>query len=166
MSKKAAILIIIVALLSAGAFLMLNGTQATVQVETALNSLLSCTLEEAEKFDAALAPKLPAEGTGISSQGDELDALLAERYGDSMTEDCIYKLAANRTFYRSVKLAKDNNCDIQMSELKLSAESGDKNTFGFSAVLTANGAVVDSVSGTVRMTTVNSQWKADLISIN
>lgn len=166
MSKKTAILIIIVALLSAGAFLMLNGTQATVQVETALNSLLSCTMEEAEKFDAALTPKLPAEGTGISSQGDELDALLAERYGDSMTEDCIYKLAANRTFYRSVKLAKANNCDILMSELKLTAEGGDKNTFGFSAVLTANGAVVDSVSGTVRMTTVNSQWKADLITIN
>ena len=166
MSKKAAILIIIVALLSAGVFLMLNGTQATVQVETALNSLLSCTMEEAEKFDAALAPTSSTEGTGISSQGDALDALLAERYSDSMTEDCINKLAANRTFYRSVKLAKDNNCDIQISELKLSAESGDKNTFGFSAVLTANGAVVDSVSGTVRMTTVNSQWKADLITIN
>ena len=165
MTKKSAILIAIVALIAVATLLLQSGSKAVFQAEIAINSLLSCTVEEAEKFDAVLAPKLPTEGVGISSQGDELSAYLAERFGESMTEDCIEKLAANRTFYRSVKLAKDNNCDIVMSELKLSAESGNKNTFDFSAVLLANGKEIETVSGSVRMVNTN-EWKADLITIN
>lgn len=166
MTKKTAILIIIVAAIAAATLLLLNGSQASVQAEEALNSLLSCTMEDAAKFDAALTPKLSSQEPGISSQGDELSALLAERYGDSMTDNCINKLAANRTFYRSVKLAKNYNSDILMSELKLTAESGNKNTFGFSAVLLANGAVVDNISGFVQMVNDSSGWKVDLITIN
>ncbi len=166
MTKKTAILIIIVAAIAAAALLLLNGSNASVQAEQALNSLLSCTMEDVEKFDAVLAPKLPSESVGISSQGGDLSAYLAERFGDSMSDSCIEKLAANRTFYRSVKLAKANNCDIIMSELKLTAESGNKNTFDFSAILLANGAVVDNISGSVRMVNDSSGWKADLITIN
>ena len=165
MTKKSAILIVIVAVIAVATLLLQSGSKAVFQAEIAINSLLSCSLEDAEKFDAALAPKLPADEPGIQSAGDALTVYLTERYGESMTDDCIEKLAANRTFYRSVKLAKDQNCDIVMSELKLSAESGNKNTFDFSAVLLANGKEVETVSGSVRMVNTN-EWKADLITIN
>ena len=83
-----------------------------------------------------------------------------------MTDNCIEKLAANRTFYHSVKLAKENNCDILMSDLKLSAKGGSEDALSFSAILTANGSEVESISGSVRMVKGATEWKADLITIN
>ena len=166
MSKKTALLIITAALFAIAMILMQNGSRATVQAEKALNSLLSCTLEDVEKLDAALTPQLPSSEPGISSQGAELSAYLAEHFGESMTDNCIEKLAANRTFYRSAKLAKANNCDILMSELKLSARGGSEDTLSFSAVLTANGSTVERISGSVRMVNEATEWKADLITID
>lgn len=166
MSKKAALLITVAALFAVALLLLQTGSSATFQAENALNSLLSCTMADAEKFDAALAPQLPAQTEGISSQGDALSAYLAERYSESMTEACIEKLAANRTFYRSVKLAKENNCDIQMGKLELSARGGSENILNFSTVLLANGTEIESISGSVRMVQEKGEWKADLITIN
>lgn len=142
-------------------------SSSETQAESALITLLSCTQEQAASIDAALTPQISAESEpGISSGDDRLEVLLTEQYSPYMTDICIQKLLQNRTFYKSVSLAKKHTSDIILSELSLSQRSGSADVYNIRAVLKdSNSQQVAAVSGSISMQKDGSIWKASDITL-
>lgn len=136
------------------------------QAQAALTKLLSCTLQQADELDAALSPEVPPDaGPGIQEAGSGLEEYLAAQFGDSMTEECINMLTANRTYYRSASFARQFNSDIVVDKLDVTKRSDGQSLYGVSAELKASSddAAVATAFGTITMEKTETGWKASKI---
>lgn len=137
------------------------------QSRAALEQLFSCTLQQADEFDAAteiteVSIELAEDrGTGLTQDDGRLRDYLVEQFGGSMTNACIEELAMNRTFYQSIALAKQYNSDIEAGEVELKKCSGEQECYTFSAELkTSAGDSVATAQGKISMKKDEAEWKA------
>lgn len=140
------------------------------QAKTALNQLISCTLQQAEEFDAAIiqsATEAVADSeTGLIQSDEKLRDYLEKRFGNSMTNACIEELAMSRTFYKSIALAKSLNIDIKASEIELTKRSDQQECYNFSTeIKTSAGDGVATAWGTISMEKDGTKWKASKITL-
>lgn len=166
------ILVIAVIVIAAVGY-KIRGGDSKQQSEKALNQLLSCTLQQAEDFEAAAAASLASAEAeadrkiGLTQVDDQLRDYLEIQFGDSMTEECIEDLAMNRTFYRSIALAKDFHSDIDSDKVTLTKRSGEGECYTFSAeIKTAAGNPAANANGTIFMIKDGGDWKASRITLN
>ena len=105
------------------------------QAHTALDQLLSCTLQQADDIEAAIDEdllKVTADSEiGLIQGGEALMDFFTEKFSDSMTDECIERLAMGRAIYKSVALAKNLNSDIKADKIELTERSGEKESFNF-----------------------------------
>lgn len=137
------------------------------QAANILEQFLSCTQEQADLIDRALSPDASFESEpGISPLQNSIELFFQENYSALMTESCIEKLLQNRTFYKSVSLCKQHNCNIQVSELSLKERKSSANIYDFHAVLKSyDGNELAYVFGSISMKEVDSTWKAADITL-
>lgn len=139
--------------------------------QAALELLLSCTMEQAEDFDAAMSTAFaePTEngGIGLTAGNDsELMEYFAKRFDGSMTDACIEDLTMSRMIYRSAALAKDSGSDVSTDDVKLTKRPGEEECYDFSAELkTSAGNPAAKASGTVWMEKDGAEWKASHITL-
>lgn len=140
------------------------------QSQIVLNQLLSCSLQQAEDFDAAVVLSSVEAATdsemGLVQSDGKLKAYLIERFGDFMTDSCIEELAMSRTFYRSITLAKKFSSDIKTGEVELKKRSGEQECYTFSvSIKTSGGNTVATAHGTISMKKDGGKWKASQITL-
>ena len=163
------ILILVIAVLAAGYGQKDSGPKQRSQA--ALELLLSCTMEQAEDFDAAMSTAFaePTESSGIgltAGNDGELMEYFAKRFDGSMTDACIEDLTMSRMIYRSAALAKDYSSDIDAGNIELTKYSEKEECYDFSAELkTSAGNPAAKASGTVRMEKDGTEWKASHITL-
>lgn len=163
------ILILVIAVPAAGCGQKDGGPKQRSQA--ALELLLSCTMEQAEDFDAAMSTAFaePTEngGIGLTAGNDgELMEYFAKRFDGSMTDACIEDLTMSRMIYRSAALAKDSGSDVSTDDVKLTKRPGEEECYDFSAELkTSAGDPAAKASGTVWMEKDGAEWKASHISL-
>lgn len=163
------ILILVIAVPAAGCGQKDSGPKQRSQA--ALELLLSCTMEQAEDFDAAMSTAFaePTEngGIGLTAGNDsELVEYFAKRFDGSMTDSCIEDLTMSRMIYRSAALAKDFGSDVSTGDVKLTKRPGEEECYDFSAELkTSAGDPAAKASGTVWMEKDGAEWKASHITL-
>ncbi len=163
------ILILVIAVPAAGCGQKDGGPKQRSQA--ALELLLSCTMEQAEDFDAAMSTAFaePTESSGIgltAGNDDELMEYFAKRFDGSMTDACIEYLTMSRMIYRSAALAKDSGSDVSTDDVKLTKRPGEEECYDFSAELkTSAGDPAAKASGTVWMEKDGAEWKASHITL-
>lgn len=163
------ILILVIAVPAAGCGQKDGGPKQRSQA--ALELLLSCTMEQAEDFDAAMSTAFaePTEngGIGLTAGNDsELVEYFAKRFDGSMTDACIEDLTMSRMIYRSAALAKDSGSDVSTDDVKLTKRPGEEECYDFSAELkTSAGDPAAKASGTVWMEKDGAEWKASHITL-
>ena len=86
------------------------GSGSEQSAQSALEHVLSCTVQEAADFETASeeikqAAEETGDETGIVSV-DGLETYFQGRFGDDLTEDCLNKMMADRTIAVSIKLAE------------------------------------------------------------
>ena len=141
------------------------------QAHTALDQLLSCTLQQADDIEAAIDEdllKVTADSEiGLIQGSEALMDFFTEKFSDSMTDECIERLAMGRAIYKSVALAKNLNSDIKADKIELTERSGEKESFNFLVeVKTSEGEYAGSASGSITMEQVGAEWKAFQITLN
>lgn len=141
------------------------------QAQIALAQLISCSLQQAEDFDAAVTlastEAVPDSEIGLAKSDGKLREYLIERFGDSMTDSCIEDLAMSRTFYRSITMAKNFSSDIKTGEIELKKCSGEQECYTFSAeIKTSAGNLAATAWGTILMKKDGRKWKASQITLN
>lgn len=147
-----------------------NDSGPQQQSQAALEQLLSCTLQQAEDFDAEFAlsseEAMANEEIGLTQDDGRLREYFLERFGDSMTDACIETLAASRTFYKSAALAKDLNSDIHVDEVELTKSSDEPECYQFSAVIkTSAGDPAAAANGMISMEKDGAERKASRITL-
>ena len=150
-----------------------NGGNPEEQARAALEQLLSCTLQQAEEFDAAaeitqasMESETDSE-PGLTQDDGRLWDYLIERFGGSMTDVCIEELAMNRTFYQSITLARQFDSDIEAGEIELAKCSGEQECYTFSAEIKASaGDSVAAAQGKISMKKDEEDWKAYHITVS
>ena len=147
-----------------------GGVGAERQSRAALMKLFSCTLQQAEDFDAEFAlsseEAMANEEIGLTQDDGRLREYFLERFGDSMTDACIETLAASRTFYKSAALAKDLNSDIHVDEVELTKSSDEPECYQFSAVIkTSAGDPAAAANGMISMEKDGAERKASRITL-
>lgn len=147
-----------------------GGSNAEQRSQLALEQLLSCTLQQAEEFDAAMARDFTEDaadvGAGLVQDDGRLRDYLAERFGDSMTDACIEDLTMSRAIYRSAALSKRLNSDVSAGEATLTKCSDDQERYNFSAeLISSSGDPAAAVSGTILMEKDGAGWKASRITL-
>lgn len=163
------ILILVIAVPAAGCGQKDGGPKHRSQA--ALELLLSCTMEQAEDFDAAMSTAFaePTESSGIgltAGNDSELVEYFAKRFDGSMTDACIEDLTMSRMIYRSAALAKDFGSDVSTDDVKLTKRPGEEECYDFSAELkTSAGDPAAKASGTVWMEKYGTEWKASHITL-
>lgn len=140
--------------------------------QAALNQLLSCTVQQAEEFDAALAAdrssiEAAADGeAGLVQEDGEMRDYLTKRFGDSMTDACIDDLAMSRAIYKSIALAKDLGTDIEAGAVELAKRSDEQDCYTFSTeIKTSAGDPAAAAQGTISMQKDGTGWKASKITL-
>lgn len=135
----------------------LRGDPAEKQAQTILTQLLSSS--------DAVEPSVDDSSTGSEPGLVQVDdggftAFYQAQFGDSMTEDCLNRLLANRLPTRIAALSG------QPTELALHKRSGADNCYDFSADLQADdGTTVASASGTITMVQEDGVWKASDLTL-
>jgi hypothetical protein len=150
-----------------------GGVGAERQSRAALMKLFSCTLQQAEDFDAAAEPDrvvLESETDGetglIQDNQKLLENYFMEQFHDVMTDTCIEELVRNRTFYRSIALAKQFNSDMEAGEIELVQRAGEQECYTFSAeIKTIEGDLAAAVTGIISMEKDEGRWKASHITL-
>lgn len=147
-----------------------GGDNLELQAKTALNQLLSCTLQQAKDFDTAIiqsvAEAVTDSETGLIQNDEKLREYLKKKFGNIMTYACIEELAMRRTFYKSIALAKSLTADIEVSELELVKRSDQQECYDFSAkIITSAGDEAATARGTISMEKDGTEWKASKITL-
>lgn len=129
---------------------------------TALERLLTCTLDQAAEFEAAALPPGPAgDGTiGIAPAPDGVGRFFEDLLGDCMTGEGIAGVTADRVFGRTMALAREHNADISVSGLELTPRGSTQGLYDFTARLEAPAGTVASALGSVMMVKTGEGWKA------
>lgn len=148
-----------------------GGGSPRQQSRAALDQLLSCTLQQAEDFDAVIdLASLETAGDaeiGLVQDDGKLKDYLNKRFNGSMTDACIEDLAMSRTIYRSAALARDFSSDIEADKIELTKRTSEQECYDFSAELkTSAGDSAAAASGTISLEKDGAGWKASHITLN
>ena len=146
-----------------------SGSEQSAQ--STLEHVLSCTVQEADDFEAALeeikqAAAETGDETGMISV-DGLETYFQGRFGDDLTEECLNRMMADRTIAVSIKLAEQHQSDIQAEDIQLTEKSGAEDMYDFEAklVTSADSKQVASVTGVVTMEESQSSWKISNLTV-
>lgn len=147
------------------------GSGSEQSAQSALEHVLSCTVQEADDFETASeeikqAAEETGDETGIVSV-DGLETYFQGRFGDDLTEDCMNRMMADRTIAVSIKLAEQYQSDILVEDIQLTKRSGNEDMYDFEAklVTVADSKQVASVTGVVTMEESQSSWKISNLTV-
>ncbi len=161
----AAALILACVMVIAGCGKQQSGAGSEQSAQTALEHVLSCTVQEAADFETASeeikqAAAETGDETGMISV-DGLETYFQGRFGDDLTEDCLNRMMADRTIAVGIKLAEQYQSDILAEDIQLTEKSGAEDMYDFEAklVTSADSKQVASVAGVVTMEKSQSSWK-------
>lgn len=169
----AAVLVLIFAMLVAGCDKQQSGAGSGSEqsAQSALEHVLSCTVQEAADFETASEEvKKTAETgdeTGLVSV-DGLETYFQMRFGDDLTEECMNRMTADRTIAVSIKLAEQYQSDILAEDIQLTERSGDEDMYDFEAklVTAADSKQIASVTGVVAMKEESQAvWKISNLTV-
>ena len=147
----ALILVCVMAIAGCGKQQAGAGSGSEQSAQSALEHVLSCTVQEAADFETA--------SEGIKQA--------AEETGDDLTEDCLNKMMADRTIAVSIKLAEQYQSDILAEDIQLTKRSGNEDMYDFEAklVTAADSKQIASVTGVVTMEESQSSWKISNLTL-
>ena len=136
----------------------LRGDPAEKQAQTILTQLLSSS----DAVEPAADDSYTASEPGLVQVDDGgFMAFYQAQFGDSMTQQCLEKLLANRLPTRIASLSG------QPAGLTLQKRSGADHCYDFSADLqAADGTTTASVTGTITMVKEDGAWKASDLTLN
>ncbi len=141
--------------------------------QTVLNEFLSCTLQQAEEFEAAALEarasiEAEADGeVGLAQRDKELREYLVKRFGSFLSDECIEELAKERTFYKMIALAKSLDADMEVDEIEITKRSDEEECYTFSAnIKTSAGDLAADAQGTISLEEDGGEWKAVKITLN
>lgn len=143
-----------------------KGDESEQSAVNVLEQVFGCSLQDAEDLDAVFVEmKEEAEAgsePGISQAGEGLEDYFRNEFGNSMTEECLEKIMANRTCVLSRVLAKQVSSDIAVEEIEMKKRSGEQVIFDFSAKLikAADGTQISEINGNITMIYDETEWKA------
>ena len=165
----ALILVCVMAIAGCGKQQAGAGSGSEQSAQSALEHVLSCTVQEAADFETASeeikqAAEETGDETGIVSV-DGLETYFQGRFGDDLTEDCLNKMMADRTIAVSIKLADQS--DILAEDIQLTKRSGNEDMYDFEAklVTAADSKQIASVTGVVTMEESQSSWKISNLTV-
>lgn len=169
----AAALVLIFVMSVAGCGKQQSGTESGSEqsAQSALEHVLSCTVQEAADFETASEEiKQTAAETGNETglvSVDGLETYFQGRFGDDLTEECMNRMMADRTIAVSIKLAEQYQSDILAEDMQLTKRSGDENMFDYEAklVAAADSKQIASVTGVVTMEESQSSWKISNLTV-
>ena len=166
-----AALILVCVMAIAGCGKQQAGSGSEQSAQSALEHVLSCTVQEAADFETASeeikqAAEETGDETGIVSV-DGLETYFQGRFGDDLTEDCLNKMMADRTIAVSIKLAEQYQSDILAEDIQLTKRSGNEDMYDFEAKLgtAADSKKIASVTGVVTMEESQSSWKISNLTL-
>ena len=136
----------------------LRGDPAEKQAQTILTQLLSSS----DAVEPAVDDSAVGSEPGLVQVDDGgFAAFYQAQFGDSMTQQCLEKLLANRLPTRIASLSG------QPAGLTLQKRSGADHCYDFSADLqAADGTNTASVTGTITMVKEDGAWKASDLTLN
>ena len=147
------------------------GSGSEQSAQSALEHVLSCTVQEAADFETASeeikqAAAETGDETGMISV-DGLETYFQGRFGDDLTEDCMNRMMADRTIAVSIKLAEQHQSDILAEDIQLTKRSGNEDMYDFEAklVTAADSKQIASVTGVVTMEESQSSWKISNLTV-
>lgn len=147
------------------------GSGSEQSAQSALEHVLSCTVQEADDFETASeeikqAAAETGDETGMISV-DGLETYFQGRFGDDLTEDCMNRMMADRTIAVSIKLAEQHQSDILAEDIQLTKRSGNEDMYDFEAklVTAADSKQIASVTGVVTMEESQSSWKISNLTV-
>lgn len=167
LTKKKLLLLLLAAVLVAAT--VLGAVRPRTPEQTAqeaaqavLTELFSCTREQAQQIEDALAVKTEDAQPGLTSAGQELETYAEQRYAALMTPECIEQQLANRTFTLGAGFAQKQDADMEVSGLELTSADEREEQFRFKVTLCTipDQAEVAQISGTIRMEKTSDGWKA------
>ena len=146
------------------------GSGSEQSAQSALEHVLSCTVQEADFETASEEIKQAAEETGDETgivSVDGLETYFQGRFGDDMTEDCLNKMMTDRTIAVSIKLAEQYQSDILAEDIQLTKKSSNEDMYDFEAklVTAADSKQIASVTGVVTMEERQSSWKISNLTL-
>lgn len=165
----ALILVCVMAIAGCGKQQAGAGSGSEQSAQSALEHVLSCTVQEAADL-ASEGIKQAAEETGDETgivSVDGLETYFQGRFGDDLTEDCLNKMMADRTIAVSIKLAEQYQSDILAEDIQLTKRSGNEDMYDFEAklVTAADSKQIASVTGVVTMEESQSSWKISNLTL-
>lgn len=147
------------------------GSDSELSAQSALEHVLSCTVQEAADFETASeeikqAATETGDETGMISV-DGLETYFQERFGDDLTEECMNRMMADRTIAVSIKLSEQYQSDILAEDIQLTKRSGNEDMYDFEAKLitSADSKQVATVAGVVTMEESKSSWKISNLTL-
>lgn len=148
-----------------------SDSEQSKSAQTALEHVLSCTVQEAADFETASeeikqAAAETGDETGMISV-DGLETYFQGRFGDELTKDCLNRMMADRTIAVSIKLAEQYQADIQAEDIQLTKRSGAEDMYDFEAKLVTSddSKQVAKVTGVVAMEESQSSWKISNLTL-
>lgn len=146
------------------------GSGSEQSAQSALEHVLSCTVQEAADFETASEEVKKAVETGNETglvSVDGLENYFQGRFGDDLTEECMNRMMADRTIAVSIKLAEQYQSDILAEDIQLTKRSGDENMYDFEAklVTAADSKQIASVTGVVTMEESQAVWKISNLTV-
>lgn len=147
------------------------GSDSEQSAKSALEHVLSCTVQEAADFETASeeikqAAAETGDETGMISV-DGMETYFQGRFGDDLTEDCLNRMMADRTIAVSIKLAEQYQSDILAEDIQLTKRSGNEDMYDFEAKLVTSddSKQVAKVTGVVAMEESQSSWKISNLTL-
>ena len=146
------------------------GSGSEQSAQSALEHVLSCTVQEAADFETASEEVKKAAETGDETglvSVDGLENYFQTRFGDDLTEECMNRMMADRTIAVSIKLEEQYQSDILAEDIQLTKRSGDEDMYDFEAklVAAADSKQIASVTGVVTMEESQSSWKISNLTV-
>ena len=148
-----------------------SDSEQSKSAQSALEHVLSCTVQEAADFETASeeikqAATETGDETGMISV-DGLETYFQERFGDDLTEECMNRMMAYRTIAVSIKLSEQYQSDILAEDIQLTKRSGNEDMYDFEAKLitSADSKQVATVAGVVTMEESKSSWKISNLTL-
>lgn len=137
------------------------------RAEQALTQLLSCTVQQAEDYDAALLRAMEGAPASGGEYGSDILDYHTRRFGGTMTGGCIDTLVANRTLNRVIQLVQSAGSDVSVGEGTITRHTGEAEVYDFTAVIkTAAGETAATAKGIITMGQEGTVWKATRISLS
>lgn len=170
MFRKQALSLIVFFVAVAAVFFLasrLRGDPAEKQAQTILTQLFTSSDAVEPAVDDSAVNSEPGL---VQVDGSDFVTLYQAQFGDSMTEDCLNQLLANRLPTRIAALSDQHGGSLEVQDLKLTRTSKDGNTAVYSFSVNLQSATEQSpaatASGLITMTQDGGVWKASALTLN